>query len=93
MKHRSVGLAAFLVAAFPIAVAAAQPAGDESDPAPGDLAPDDGTISHESEEVIGPDDGPAPVEADVPEVAAEHAAKTAGYDKASSCAAMTRSSR
>lgn len=76
MKHGSAGLATFLAIAVPFAVAAAQPA-DESDPAPGDLAPGD-TISHESDEVIGPDDGAAPVE---PEPEAEHASKNVGYDK------------
>lgn len=81
MNHRRVGLAAFLALACPIAVASAQPADDESDPAPGDLAPDDGTISHESDEVIGPDDGPGPVEGDPGADAAAPKAKAAGYDK------------
>jgi len=78
MKHCRVGLAAFLALALPAAVAVAQPASDESDPAAGDLAPDDGTISHESDEVIGPDDAPQSVDH---EAAPAATSKNVGYDK------------
>lgn len=78
MKQLSAGLAALFALSLP-AVALAQPTGDESDPAPGDLQPDDGSISHESDEVIGPDDAPQPVEPT--EVKAAAATKQVGYDK------------
>lgn len=78
MKHRRVGLAALVTLALPAAVAVAQPDVDESDPAPGDLAPDGETVV-ESDEVIGPDDGPPPPDDEpIEEVGGK---PVAGYDK------------